>query len=195
MFKWIYYRFFLSKIDDSYYIYIMNIAEINHQLKNNHQDFIQFVQSLSNTQIMTAPQGKWTPGQQYEHIYLSLKPLVQGLRLPKWMLTLLFGKANRKSKSYDELVEKYTKKLAQGAVATARFTPKNVTTQDIPALTVKIENSIDRLIELLTKKFTEEELDAYVAPHPLLGKITLRKMMYFTIYHVEHHQHIIQNQL
>lgn len=25
-------------------------------------------------------------------------------------------------------------------------------------------------------------------PHPLLGKLTLREMMFFTIYHVQHHE-------
>jgi hypothetical protein len=32
-------------------------------------------------------------------------------------------------------------------------------------------------------------------PHPLLGKLTLREMIYFTIYHVQHHHKLVQNQL
>jgi hypothetical protein len=33
----------------------------------------------------------------------------------------------------------------------------------------------------------EERLDQYLAPHPLLGKITLRELTFFTIYHSHHH--------
>jgi hypothetical protein len=31
-------------------------------------------------------------------------------------------------------------------------------------------------------------LDLLILPHPLLGKLTLREMLYFTLYHVEHHE-------
>jgi hypothetical protein len=36
-------------------------------------------------------------------------------------------------------------------------------------------------------KTDEKDLDRYVIPHPLLGKITLRELCYFTIYHTSHH--------
>ncbi len=36
--------------------------------------------------------------------------------------------------------------------------------------------------------FSEAQLDALILPHPLLGKLTLREMLYFTIYHVQHHE-------
>jgi hypothetical protein len=33
-----------------------------------------------------------------------------------------------------------------------------------------------------------------VLPHPLLGKLTIREMLYFTVYHGEHHRlHTEQN--
>ncbi|NBX80802.1 MAG: DinB family protein, partial [Flavobacteriales bacterium] len=43
--------------------------------------------------------------------------------------------------------------------------------------------------------FTEDDLDKYVLPHPLLGKLTLREMLCFTIYHVKHHVEIIKRDL
>jgi hypothetical protein len=36
-------------------------------------------------------------------------------------------------------------------------------------------------------KFSEAQLDEYVLPHPILGKLTIREMLYFTIYHATHH--------
>lgn len=42
---------------------------------------------------------------------------------------------------------------------------------------------------------TCDELDKYILPHPLLGKLTIREMMYFTIYHVEHHKKLTERGL
>jgi hypothetical protein len=36
-------------------------------------------------------------------------------------------------------------------------------------------------------KWSEKNLDNTAVPHPLIGKLTLRKMLYFTIYHMKHH--------
>jgi hypothetical protein len=33
----------------------------------------------------------------------------------------------------------------------------------------------------------EADLDRYRLPHPLLGKLTLREMLFFTLYHNYHH--------
>jgi hypothetical protein len=33
----------------------------------------------------------------------------------------------------------------------------------------------------------EEDLDRYRLPHPLLGKLTVREMLLFTVYHNYHH--------
>ena len=38
----------------------------------------------------------------------------------------------------------------------------------------------------------EYDLDNYQLPHPILGKISLREMLYFTAYHVEHHDNIVK---
>ena len=37
-----------------------------------------------------------------------------------------------------------------------------------------------------------DDLDKYVLPHPLLGKVTLREMLYFTIHHNEHHLELLK---
>jgi len=54
---------------------------------------------------------------------------------------------------------------------------------------------MDKLIIAIEKKSTDTQLDQYIAPHPLLGKITLRELGYFTIYHTQHHLAIIKDRL
>jgi hypothetical protein len=84
------------------------------------------------------------------------------------------------------LVEKYKEKLNAGGKASGRFIPSSI-------LFVRRKEYIGRLTKIIYKlssqvaTFTEEELDRFILPHPLLGKLTYREMLYFTIYHVQHH--------
>ena len=55
--------------------------------------------------------------------------------------------------------------------------------------------SMEILICTINNKWKDSQLDQYLAPHPLLGKLTLRELCYFTIYHTEHHLHIIKERL
>ncbi len=165
----------------------MDLPTLQQHLQANYQSFTNFIGKISDEDFIKSINSKWTPGQQLEHIYLSIKPLRMALSLPKFMLTLIWGKANRKSKTYEELVAKYQHKLAQGGKATARFVPKAVNLNQRETLLKSVLLEITSINKKLTK-FTEEELDLYILPHPLLGKLTLREMMYFTIYHAEHHQ-------
>jgi len=36
---------------------------------------------------------------------------------------------------------------------------------------------------LVAEKWNESELDGYLLPHPLIGKLTIREMLFFTMYH------------
>jgi hypothetical protein len=74
---------------------------------DNHQAFIAMILGLTEADFTKNTAGKWTPGQQLDHIRLSVKPLVAALTMPDFVLGLLFGKANRASKSYEDLVAKY----------------------------------------------------------------------------------------
>jgi hypothetical protein len=99
---------------------------------------------------------------------------------------LIFGTANRKSRSYEELVARYHSKLKAGGRASGRFVPppKTDSVEKLSANLSKVVQALARRID----RFSETQLDQLILPHPLLGKLTLREMLYFTIYHVQHHQ-------
>ncbi len=106
------------------------------------------------------------------------------------------GKPNRMSRSYDELVNKYKLKLQQGGKAIGRYIPKTVSPQNgREKLLRSYATSMDKLIHSIEKNWEDRQLDQYIAPHPLLGKITLRELGYFTIYHTLHHLAIIKERL
>lgn len=172
----------------------MNKQAIKHLLSDNHKTFVDYIDSLTAEEFLLSKNNKWTPGQQLEHIYLSVRPLRQILGFPKFLFRLVWGKANRQGKAYDELVKKYLQKLENGGRATGRFIPKSVSLDRRDKLT----NALQKEIVILNHKldnFTEDELDKYILPHPLLGKLTIREMMYFTIYHVEHHKKLTERDL
>lgn len=172
----------------------MDIKTIQNQLIENHHIFSNFVCSLPAGAFSVSHNNKWTPGQQLEHIYLSIRPLRQILALPKFMLKLLWGQANRAGRDYDSLVKKYSLKLESGGRATGRFVPKAVNMEQRDGINTALANEVQRLCVRLDH-FTESELDKYVIPHPLLGKLTLREMMYFSIYHVQHHDILTRKNL
>ena len=90
------------------------------------------------------------------------------------------------------MVSKYKKKLEEGGTASARFIPK-----PLPVATTKEKimsswnKAAEKFITALENNRTEKDLDNYLVKHPLLGRITLRELCYFTIYHTQHHQNII----
>ena len=161
------------------------------KIQENYKTFLDFISNLSDDLFVKSKVEKWTAGQQLEHIYLSVKPVRQALSLPKFLLIILWGKANRKSRNYDELVIKYLGKLSNGGKAPTRFIPDEVHLEKRPKLKELFSKEISRLNRKIDN-FSESELDKFVLPHPLLGKLTFREMLYFTIYHVEHHQKSIE---
>ncbi len=163
-------------------------------LRERHIKFADDILNLSESNFLFAPNGKWTAGQQLEHIYRAVNALVLPFWLPKFVLKIAFGTANRPSRDYDALVAKYHAKLADGGRASGRFVPPSVDYNEREMVRSRLLQSVEKLCKAL-EGYSEEDLDRYILPHPLLGKITLREMMYFTAYHVEHHAALTQRNL
>jgi hypothetical protein len=172
----------------------MKIAELQQKLKESHTSFSKRIGALSDIDFLKSVNAKWTGGQQLEHIVLAVAPVNKAFALPGFMLKMSFGKANRPSRTYDQLVEKYHAKLAAGGRASKRFIPTPVSLSQRTALLSKLE----KLTISLSRRiggFSEKQLDLLILPHPLLGKLTLREMIYFTIYHAGHHEKQVADNL
>lgn len=172
----------------------MNTEQIVEMLRNNHTLFIQQLQQLNKADFCYAPEGKWSAAQQLDHIVRSVSPVNRALGLPKFGIQWKFGTANRPSQTFEGLVEKYNRKLQEGGKSSGRFIPPPIETAQKEKLLTKLTNMVSKLCSK-TEKYSEEGLDKYILPHPLLGKLTLREMLYFTAYHVEHHRQLVQKGL
>jgi hypothetical protein len=172
----------------------MTQAQLIQQLQHRHEAFAAALAALSDADFEYAAPNKWTAGQQLDHICRSVRPLAWGLMLPRWGIRWLYGSANRPSRTYDALVSKYQQKLAEGGRASGAFLPQPIPVSKRTALSQRLIGLVKRLCRNLTR-FDENALDTLVIPHPLLGKLTLREMMYFSIYHVQHHQALMEEYL
>lgn len=141
--------------------------------------------------MLSGPEGAWTAGQHLLHLIKSTKPLAKGVGYPRLLLRLKFGTATRPSRSYEELVAAYQQKLEAGGKATGEYVPREVKMNERDALLQQFKEEMSVLINNI-HLWKEEHLDKTVLPHPLIGTITLREMLYFTIYHMEHHLHILE---
>lgn len=139
-----------------------------------------------------APLGEaWSPADNLRHLIKSTTPVTKGLSLPRLALRVLFGSARTPSASYVELRDRYRAVLANGATA-GRFAPKAARVPSDHAawqreLVGKCRDSVSNLKQAAAC-WSEADLDIYRLPHPLLGKLTLREMLFFTLYHFMHHQ-------
>ena len=165
----------------------MKKTEIAKEFKEKANDFVFYVNTLSDQDFEKVINDKWSPGQQLEHIYLSTKPIEQVFLLPKFLLNIFFGKPKQTSKSYNEVVTDYQKILDNGGTAPSKFIPKQTGIDKKERLIKQLSKTVDKLIDKLNQK-SEEDLDTILIPHPLLGRITLRELYYFTIYHILHHR-------
>lgn len=166
----------------------LTIPELLAGFAKAEQAFTQYCRQLPDEQFFHQPENKWSAAQQVKHLATSTNMAKLAFTLPLFMVKMIGGKSNRPSRSFDELVTKYNTKLAEGGKASGRYIPK-----PIPAsygkekLLSRFSKAMSRTAKAIGANRSEKELDEYVAPHPLLGKITLRELCYFTIHHAWHH--------
>ncbi len=169
-----------------------NKSQIVAALNEKVDAFNQYISLLGKEQFEATPENKWSAGQNLDHLIRSIKPLQLAYSLPKFILKIMFGKANRPSKTYEELVTKYKTKLAAGGRASGPFIPPTILFEQKDLLIKKYDRHKQKLISKI-KKQSEEDLDRYILPHPLLGKLTLREMLFFTVHHNEHHLELLKS--
>jgi DinB superfamily len=137
-----------------------------------------------------APIGEhWSAAAHVRHLTRSMTPLLPVLRVPRVALRLAFGAATSPSRSYEQLEALYDRALAAGGTA-GRYAPSQERADGDTARRDAIMDAHSETLRGLTQamdRWTEAQLDAHRLPHPLLGKLTVREMMLFTLLHNQHH--------
>lgn len=163
----------------------LNQQEIQAKLDKSFDNFVDYVNTLPDHRFTASPYGKWSAGQQLDHLIKSVRPVCSALGYPKFTLRC-FGVSQRPSRSYEELVQQYQEQLAAGATTTVPYQPAVIYSGQRQALIHSFIGQKYRLKEKL-RSWTESDLDKYRLPHPMLGKLTVRETLYLMAHHNEHH--------
>jgi len=171
----------------------MTKIEVTTKLKEVVSEYGKLCLQMDEPEYFAARGEKWSVSENTRHLMLAVSPVILAFSLPKLILRLAFGKPNRNSRSFDELMAKYFGKLEAGGKASKPYVPntqkgdvtKETELKKFMLLHARFLSKIDR--------WKDVDLDGYLLPHPLLEKITLREMLYFTTFHIQHHQQTIVN--
>ncbi len=160
--------------------------DIAARLSDGFAEVAAWYEALPDEKFEVGPDGKWSAGETLDHLIRSSQPLNKALRLPKIGPRILFGTSKSPSRDYDGVVNVYLDKLKKGGKASGQFVPKGGSAADKQKMIAAYLHEGTRLAEV-TRSWSESDLDKYVLPHPLIGKMTVREMLLFTIYHTGHH--------
>ena len=164
----------------------MTRRQIQNELTYRNITFAEYILSLDKSDFSYSFEKRWTAGQQLLHIVKTTEPILLGLKTPTFLLRFLFGKPQKTPMTYEALINHYQTILLNGGKSPRIYVPANVEYSQAENLKRRLLLAVTK-INLQLEEFTEGQLDAYRLPHPLMGKLTIREMLYFTLYHVEHH--------
>ncbi|MCU0481229.1 MAG: DinB family protein [Anaerolineae bacterium] len=159
------------------------------ELRKIHQFVRQTVSDMPEANLFAGTAENWSPADYLKHLIIANKPFAKGLLMPREQMESLFGKSETGSMTYEELVAIYQKLIAEGLRAelapsitpVSYRMPEGVT--DVKTYLLETWDDANRRIETALEGWSEADLDVYKIPHPAIGVITVREMLYFTMYH------------
>jgi hypothetical protein len=166
--------------------------DIKQQLRTAHQALWDECAALPQELQTKSENGKWSAVQHVQHITKGAGAFYKYLKTDKPAIEQAFGVTDKGSRSYDELFALYKQKLSDGtAVSTQPFSPEDSQSISLQTEREKGTHIIEGMISMLGN-WNEADLDRYLCPHPALGKLTAREMLYFTTFHAEHHTNSVR---
>jgi hypothetical protein len=167
-------------------------SEIIAALTSVEAEVATFFGSLRDDEFLLRSGEAWTPAEHLKHLNTSVSAVARGFAIHPWLLRLRFGRVRAPSRSYDGVRELYQARLAGGARATGPFVPPpdDCTLDRVSAYRAEILGRWARVNARLRdalQRWSERRLDGVGLPHPLLGKLTAREMLFFTLHHNQHH--------
>ncbi|SFD93296.1 DinB family protein [Spirosoma endophyticum] len=166
------------------------ITDLQKQLANDCQAFVDVVHSYTDEAFTYHPDGKWSVGDVVQHLYLSARPVARLMAGPREVFDQ-WGKPTGSSSTYDELASAYKQILTTGVKASAAMSPQIEDMQEGRSIVMaRFAAVYEALLDVLSH-WSEQELDNCCMPHPALGKLTVREMIYFTSIHTQHHLRLL----
>jgi DinB family protein len=166
-------------------------TELSQAFQTSNQTITDYFGGLSPEQFFAHPPEVWSVAENLQHLVLTVRPITKAVLIPREKLSKRFGLAERPSQRFTEIRDQYKAGLRGGIVAPPQYVPvfdelpadPHLGQQKILADWVEISDGLTTHLE----NWTEAELDSYQLPHLLFGMMTMREMLFFTLYHNLHH--------
>jgi hypothetical protein len=168
--------------------------EISAALQTQFTAVYNFFAAIDEEQFLAAPPGVWSPAENLVHLIKSCAPVIMALNLPKTALRIRFGWVKHERRTLAQVRHTYVNEaLANGGKAGGPFLPEGV--EPIAGAQARIlakwqEKGTE--LQAALEKWSDKALHNYLLPHPLLGKMTVREILFFTLYHNLHHVNDVQ---
>ncbi len=163
--------------------------EIREALLEQRREIAAYLATFHDEAFFAAQGEHWSPAGHLRHLNKSVAAVAGGVKQPRIAL-LAFGRSSAGSREYGEIVALYRAALEAGAEA-GPYGPSD----SVPDLTPEVwrrqimqrwEDSCRRLAKAVLG-WSEPQLDVYRLPHPLIGRLTLRELLWWNLYHNLHH--------
>ncbi|MFC4638506.1 DinB family protein [Deinococcus hohokamensis] len=149
----------------------------------------EFVRGLSVAQFNEGSAARWSPAHHLDHLCRSNAPVAAAMAVPDRLPRV---PDDRRSRTFAALYADYQARLAEGVQATGRFVPEP--SGDLAAGLAEYQDGLDAL-HAQAQTWPETDLETLAMPHPVLGLLTVREMLYFTLAHNLHHLRGMQARL
>lgn len=165
--------------------YPETLADIQHTLDQSLALPEELAAGVSEERFHHRPGGKWSIGENLEHLVLSNKGVASALGRPKGFFAQ-FGPPDRPSRSFQEMHDRYFVRV-KGRVSPPPYAPRPEAPKSREEVLESWRMIRQKYAERLAANWTETDLDTLVIPHPVIGKLTMREMLFFHIFHNHHH--------
>jgi DinB superfamily len=167
----------------------MNQSELLAKFNSEFSDMENLANSFDEAAFFKQPHAeKWSVAQNLVHLNFVAKNILGALSTPAVLTG--FGKANRASRDFDTIRDAYLSGLSEWQAKGMPY--KHLNTEGPKISLLQNFKAIHQNLMTHAASLSEDDLDSFQLPHPVLGLMTVREMLGFAAYHIRHHYEIIE---
>ena len=173
-------------------------SELITALQTQKLEIPAFLSSIPGAQFFDGSSERWSVGYHVHHMTGAVNRVAQGLQNPG---ALPKRKPATASRDFASIRETYLEALKNTPSETLRQLGSRVTLEeheDLDAHKTKLISGFANAIENFNtalEGFDEANFERLGMPHPVMGLLSSREMVFFIVYHNTHHQNGIHKLL
>ena len=176
----------------------VTLPEIAARIAAVRDELADFFGALPAEQLFHRVPGAWSPMDDLRHLVRTNAAVVKGLGIPAPLLRLRFGRPARPAWSYERLTVLYDALLTTGVKAPAPFEPRSGVVAELEPYRERVLGQWRSVKEQLLGRvagLNERRADRTSLPHPGLGLLSVREMLFFVIHHDLHHLRVAKGRV